>query len=191
MAVVKRRRAVTRVCPCGQPATHRVHWHAWHEACQAIPSVKRPAWCYACATREARQRTGHRRALADQERDYPDRERLLFCSTTPLPEPWLEQLRATVRLQGHATIVPGGLIKFYARGGHAWVEIYPPREKEDTWSAENALYLLRYLSGRPVVFRAMPLGSMPVPTPGQWHASRRQWHATQPPVVEDRPLKDE
>jgi len=165
---------MAQICRCGQPATHRLRWNPWLEVTEPVIS-RRPAYCRHCARTEGEAKTRERRAVLDRERDFHGAERHVFRTPAPVPATWGKLARAAA-LRHQDVINPGGLVETYRRNGHLIVELCPPKEKPESWSPENCLYLIRYLTRRPFVFQSVPRDESP--SPSTWRESRERWSAT-------------
>jgi hypothetical protein len=142
--------------------------------CEPTPA-RRPSRCLACARVEAANQTLIRQAQEDRLRDFDGCERHVFLSDVPVPHQWYVDVKQAARRHPEA-INPGGLVEVFQKDRHIKVEICPPKEKPETWRPENVLYLLRYLSKKPLVFRAVPIEESQSPL--TWHALRKRWHDT-------------
>jgi hypothetical protein len=177
---------MTKICPCGKPATHRVLWNQWLETVEPIPS-KRPSRCLERSKVEAARATVEKREQLDYQQNFDPLTRRIFSTTGPVPAEWIKLARQTSKR--HPEVInPKGLVNVWARDNHLYVELYPPQgiPENMTWQPENALYILRYLVRRPLSFREVPTAASPSPV--TWRESRRQWTGTGlPPVVCPKP----
>jgi hypothetical protein len=158
-----------------------VRWNQWTSKVETIWS-RSPSRCLGCAKAEADRQTAIRLAREEHASTFYGNPRHAFETVTPVPREWQHAVRQVVRKYAE-TVNPGGWVEVSTSENYLHLDIWEPVPCPEKWSVENVLYLVRYLSRKPLVFTRARSDSDESPSPHTRTESRKQWDATLPPVL--------